>query len=312
MLAIKLILVLSFSIFLGKITDKLIKNLESLSRIFGIGHFEMTAIVLALATTLPEMVVSISSSIKGLPQLAFGNAIGSNIANLSLILGLVAIAGRSLHFFHKGELKEIFYPLSYTFVPLLLGLDGEISRFDGVVLLIFYGYYVISLIKKDRRTEDAKLTSSGGRVSMVLLKTAGLTALMIAAAQIIVLLAKQFAAEINLPLIFVGLFIVSVGTSLPELFFNIQAAGQRKVEMSLGSIIGSCVANATLITGLSALIHPIGFENMYHIWLPGLEYLAISVLMVVMAISKHRLDWWEGLILTGLFLFYTTLELIIK
>jgi len=142
---------------------------------------------------------------------------------------------------------------------------------------------------------------------MTVLKMGVWAGLLLLSSQAIVYLAKKLAMDFNLPVLFVGLFMVAVGTSLPELVFNVRAAAKRKISMGIGNIVGSCVANSTLVIGLSALILPIKVSNAYHVVLPGLEYLLIVLLVLMFVRSKHRLDWWEGLILVILFGYYTTL-----
>ena len=112
--------IIFFSYVLGKTTNHLIKHLMIFSRVFRIGQFEVTAIIVAIATSLPEILVSISSSMAKISDLALGNAIGSNVVNLSLVVGLTAIAGRSLHFRGEESIKDRFLPLAYTLIPFLL------------------------------------------------------------------------------------------------------------------------------------------------------------------------------------------------
>ncbi len=312
---IGLILILSF--VLGKVTDRLIKILDVASKTFHIGEYEMTSIVMALSTSLPEIMVSVNASIQKTPNLALGNAIGSNLVNIALILGLSAVAGKSLHFHGEEKIKDIFGPLIYIFAPFLVAMDGSITRPDGLLLILIYARYVLSLIKKDKaeskfekevEKKDIKLKSLG----VLGVKMLGYVGLMLLASNLIVLLAKSLATGLNLPILFVGLFLVSIGTSLPEMVFNIESIKRRKVMMSFGNIVGSCVANATLIVGISSLIHPIAINQMATIIVPGIEQLFVVGLLMVFVFSKRRLDWWEGLIMMGLFFYYTVIELVIQ
>ena len=302
---VKIFGIIFFSYVLGKTTDHLIKHLLKFSKVFKIGQFEATAVIMAMATSFPEILVSITSSLAGVSDLALGNAIGSNVVNLSLVIGVTAVAGRTLHFKGGGAIKNHFLPLAYTFIPFLLLWDGELSRIDGIILILIYVIYISGLLKhKGGVTEEEKPTRSG-KISVTVLKMGVWMGLLLLSSQAIVYLAKDLAMEFNLPVLFVGLFMVAVGTSLPELVFNVKAATKRKISMGIGNIVGSCVANSTLVIGLSALILPIQVTNAYHIVLPGLEYLLVVILVVVFVRSKYRLEWWEGLVLVILFGYYT-------
>jgi cation:H+ antiporter len=314
-LQIGAILVLSF--VMGKATNKLIKILDVASGTFHIGHYEMTSIVVALATSLPEIMVSITASIQKSPNLALGNAIGSNLVNIALILGLSAVVGRSLHF-HGGEkIKDLLGPLIYIFAPFLMALDGSISRPDGLLLVLIYIRYVVALVKKDRSIQSRLENEANKQIKVktigsMLMRFLFFAGVMVGASWMIVALAKSLAMGLDLPILFVGLFLVSIGTSLPEMVFNIESVRNRKVEMSFGNVVGSCVANATLIVGLSALIYPITISNMSTIVVPGVEQLFVVALLLIFVFSKRRLDWWEGLIMMGLFFYYSVIELMIK
>jgi len=307
MLLLKILGIIFFSYVLGKTTSHLIKHLAIFSQVFKIGQFETTAVIMSIATTLPEILVSMSASLSKVSSLALGNAVGSNVVNLSLVIGITAVAGRSLHFKGNVAIKNKFLPVAYTLIPFLLLWDGELTRVDGMVLILIYIIYAFGLLKKPTEEEEKKKEVNAGKVSMLVLKIGFWVGIMLLASQAIVYLAKQVAIDFDLPILFVGLFVVAVGTSLPEMVFNVKAVGKRRISMSMGNIVGACVSNSTLVIGLSAVINPIIIENYYQIALPGLEYVFIASLLLFFVHSKHRLDWWEGLILTILFVYYTIL-----
>ncbi len=308
MLVLKVLGIIFFSYVLGKTTSHLIKHLAVFSRVFKIGQFEATAIIMSIATTLPEILVSVAASLSKVSDLALGNAVGSNVVNLSLVIGITAIAGRSLHFRGDVAIKNKFLPIAYTLIPFLALWDGKLTRIDGVILILTYVVYAFGLLKKPNTEEEKeKQVYDTGKVSVLVLKIGFWVGIMALASQVIVYLAKQVALDFGLPVLFVGLFVVAVGTSLPELVFNVKAVSKRRISMSMGNLVGACVSNSTLVIGLSAIINPIVIENYYQIALPGMEYVFIVILMLFFVHSKHRLDWWEGLILTILFVYYTIL-----
>lgn len=313
MILIKIAGVLLFSYLLGKITDRLIKTFNLLSKTFLIGKFEITAIIMALFTSLPEIMVAITSSVGNSNKLALGNTTGANIVNLSLVIGMTAVVGRVLHFNSDEYLKNNLGPLVYSLIPFLLISDGAINRVDGIILIILYGLYAHNLMVKRKGSNNRGLAmESSGKVSKLMLVSLGQVAAMLVCAQIIVMLAKGAAVDLKIPLVFVGLFLVSIGTTLPEIVFNIKAAKKREISMSLGNVIGSCVTNATLVIGLAALIRPIEIGNIYQVLTIGVEYALIMSLLVYFVYTKHRLETWEGIILIVLFTYYMGLALLFK
>lgn len=316
LISLKVLSILVFSYILTLITQRIIKSLTYLSKITKLSQFATTAIVMALATTLPEITVSISSALGGLPLLSLGNALGSNIVNLSLIIGLIAIFGKSLHFNNDQENKRAFLPLFYTFLPIFLVLDGQITRFEGSILLFSYLFYVLSLIKQSHHQIIKRATKGDTEIKALgrAFKTSGELGLsvlfLIAASQAIITISKSLALDLGLPILFIGFFIIALGTSLPELVFGLKTVRKRKMSMALGNIIGSCVTNATLIVGLTAIISPIVINGFQSLIFPLTEYFFIVLLFVFFTFTKHRLDRWEGLLLVGLFLYYTLIELL--
>lgn len=311
----KIIALVLSSFFLGKITEKLIKILNKIANTFHIGQFVATAVIMAVATSLPELLVSVSASMSGLTDLALGNAIGSNIVNLSLVMGITAIAGKSLRLKSSKKIREDLGPLVYSFLPFFLAENGKISRIEGGFLLFVYVFYVVGLINKNKKMSlrrQIKNQLVSGKISMQVLSLIFWLMLLIINAQIIVWLAQRLATDLRLPVLLIGLFVVSLGTSLPELVFNIKAAKKKKVSMSTGNIVGSCVANATLVVGVAALINPIVVTNIYQMLLPGIEYAFIAIFVIWFAYSKHRIDAWEGVILVLLFSYYTGLSVLFK
>lgn len=311
---IKIVAILLFSYILTLITQRIIRSLTYLSKLTKLGQYATTALIMALATSLPEISVAISSASQGLSELSLGDALGSNIVNLSLVMGISAIVGKSLHFNKNKENKKAFLSLLYTLLPLIFILDQRIGRTEGLILIAAYFFYISSLIKKKPQTLLKKITK--GNTEIKAFKKAFKTTrelavflvFLVIASQAVVWISKSLAEDLGLPILFVGFFIIAVGTSLPELAFGIKAVRQRKITMVLGNIIGSCITNATLVIGIAALIHPITIGH--SITLPIIEYLFVAGLFTLFTFTKHRLDRWEGVILIGLFLYYTALELL--
>ena len=311
MVVLMLISALVFSLIMGKVSQRLINNLEKLSRIFGIGHYASIVVLIAAATTLPELTVGVTSALRGMPLLGLGSALGSNIVNLSLILGLAAIFGNGLHFNKPKQVKEDLAILGLAFLPYFWLLDGKINRVEGVISIIVYGLYVRFILKQDRVAGKIFERDVPNFSFKLLIETLGLMAVIIVSAMGIIRLAADISSGMAIPIMFIGLFVISVGTAIPEIIFHIKSAKEHQVSLSLGNIIGACATNSTLVIGVSALISPIVIESTYMGLLPGLEFLFISLLAVNFIMSKHRLDRLEGAVMVGVFIYYSVLQLIL-
>ena len=313
MILAKVGVVFFLSYLLGLIAGKQIKVLEKIVKSFRIGHFAGTAVVMSLATSVPELTVAISSSIDGSGSLAFGNALGANIANLSLVLGITAIVGGSLHFINHGETKKNLGYLVYGFVPFVFLTDLTLNRLEGLLMILAYFWYLRDVVWKRREKKFEIVLKRKNHVkekTWLILQLIFWMVMIVGVAQIIIYFSKDVAIVLNLPLLFVGLFVISVGTTLPELAFNIRAVRQRKVVMSLGNVVGSCVTNATLVLGLAVLINPIQIKNWSVGFLTMSEYFFLAVIVGIFVRSKQRLDRFEGVILSSLFFMYAAIELL--
>jgi cation:H+ antiporter len=251
--------------------DSLVKGAARLASAFGVPALTVGLTVVAFGTSVPELLVSIDAASKGASGVALGNVIGSNIANVALILGVSAII---LPLTIEWSLlrREIPYMIGASIVTLLLALDGSLSQTDGAILFAgFIVFTVASLIIANRtraRAEMARemeqfeekegiipITSIKRRVEAVRL-LAGL-ALLALGAQWTVDGAVGIARGFAVPEFIIGLTIVAIGTSLPELTASIMGSLRKENDIVVGNVIGSNIANLLAILGLTAMLQPI-------------------------------------------------------
>ncbi len=317
MLAVKLVLLLLFSYLLIKAIDVLILSVNKLAEISRLGKFAISALILALATSLPELVVGITSALSGNSQMALGIVLGSNIADISLVIGGAAVVGRSFSVAGQWLKVDIFSVFLAGALPLVLLLDNYLSRSDGLILLAVFCLYYYSVLHRKitgsrhssrllRPMLDRPVVHRSGRWILKLLLAA---LVLVFSAEMMVRLGTAIAQELKVSAFLIGLFLVAVGTSLPELSFEIESIRKRQVGMALGDLFGSVVANSTLILGLVALISPI---RLAHGWQEyGLAAAAFGVIFLLFwgfIRSKKKLEWWEGLILIAAYLVFVMLE----
>jgi cation:H+ antiporter len=317
MLVVYLLLLLVFSFLLIKSTEILIQALNRLSEISHIGKFAVTSSLLALATSLPELFVGITAALEKQSSLSLGNILGSNIANISLIIGGAAIIGGSIGVVGNFLKKDIFYAFSAGIFPLVLLIDGKLSRVEGLFLLLIYGVYNYTVLLK-KKTEKYT-TGQMARKIITRLNHKGTekqiawvflgAALLVFSADGLVKVAGLIAQSFKIPIFIVGLFLVAVGTSLPELSFEIRAVRKKEVGMVFGNLLGSIIANSTLVLGLVALINPIILKSGFkpYLW-ATIAYLIIFSLFWFFIKTKKKLERWEGLLLLLIYFLFIWFE----
>ncbi len=285
----------------------------SIARRFNVSDLVIGLTVVAFGTSTPELFVNIIASIKGNSDIAIGNVLGSNVANIFLILGLSAIIFPLA--VTKGTVwKEIPFSLLAAIVLLFMANDqildradvSALTRIDGLTFLCFFAifiYYTFSIAARLERIEEHMPAAQYGWQRSLLYIIAGLAGLTIGGKWIvdgaIVLATKLGISEAT-----IGLTIVAVGTSLPELATSAVAAYKKNVDIAVGNVVGSNIFNIFFVLGTSAIIKPLPFQTKNNIDL-GMVILASLMLFFFMFSGKKRsLDRWEGIVCLILYLGY--------
>lgn len=306
-----------FSLVLIKATDLVILSLKSLAKITKLGEFAITGLIIGLATSLPELVVGIVSSLEGRPELSLGNLIGANIANVSLVVGAASLIGGVVHIRKNVFYREILFIFIIVLLPVLLFIDGYLSRVDGLFLIIAYIIYVLIIGRKKHEQDSEehfgrtirRFVLSVESHKKVWLKFFGGIFLILIAAEAIVRIASGITSSLGIDMFIVGLVLLSVGTTLPEVVFEIEAIKKHETVMVFGNLLGSIAANSLLILGIVSLINPLKIVVFgEYIW--ALVFFGILFLLFSYYVwTKKRLDRWEGLILLAGYLIFVLWEL---
>ena len=292
-------------VFLIKGADFLIDGASSMARRLQISDLVIGLTVVAFGTSTPELFVNIIASFRGNTDIAIGNVVGSNIANVFLILGISAII-YPLAVTKGTVFKEIPFSLLAAIVLFVAAndqlLDGarmsDLTRIDGLMFLSFFIifiYYTASIATHVAGIEAHVAAKQYGRPLSLLFIILGLAGLTLGGKWIVdgaVALASKSGMSESL----VGLTIVAVGTSLPELATSAVAAYKRNADIAVGNVIGSNIFNIFFVLGVSAFIKPLPFQIKNNLDL-GMVMLASLLLFLFMFTGKKRsLDRWEGLI----------------
>jgi len=302
---------LSFSILLlAKASDILVKNITKIAAYKKWSEFTVS-FLLAAATSFPELAICVTAALNNEVNLALGNIIGSNIANVTLVVGLIAVAGANIRITVRERKQDSIYAAIITLLPLALIIDGSLSRIDGLILLASYLTY-ISRLYMLRSDGIHNLEKPKRPLSTYVIHFIFGTILLLFGSKVLVSTAGNTAQSLGLPLVFVGLFVVGVGTSLPELFFGMRAALQKKGQMVIGDILGSVIFNAGLILGITALISPIKIVS-FNVVFSSALFLVLSILAFTFFLrTEYRLTRIEGTILALLFVVFMALEFGLK
>ena len=311
------LLIIGF-IILIKGADLLVEGASSIAQKLNVSDLVIGLTVVAFGTSAPEMFVNVFASIEGNSNIAIGNILGSSIANIFLILGVSAMI-YPLAVKNNTVWKEIPFSLLAALILGILANDylidhkasSELSRSDGLVLLgffIIFMYYIFSIAKKSEHIlkEESPQMSNFRAVAYILLGLSGL----VLGGSWIVDAAVKIASQFGVSEYLIGLTVVAVGTSLPELATSAMAAYKRNTDIAIGNVVGSNIFNIFWVLGISAVIKPLPFQP------TGNSEIAMTIVASILLFSvffvgkKHVLQKWQGALFLLLYAGYTSFLII--
>jgi cation:H+ antiporter len=305
-------LILISSLILIKAVSMFIRSASKIAHHFKISGYTISFLLVAIATSLPETVVGITSAIEKNPILSYGNALGSNIALLTIIVAIPGLINSGIKTREIYRTHDIYYTALFSLLALSMSLDGQISRMDGVALLVSYIIYIVAVLRRSHGIES--LFDTLERINIwkqAVFFTVSLVLLLIAS-EGIVKGAINLSSSLGLGLAFVGLTVTAIGTSLPEIAYAIRAVKDNKENEILGDVIGSVVANSTLVLGITAVIYPIKLPSL-GMSISSIMFLLISLLLfLIFASTKRRLERFETVILFTLYLVFVAVEFFLQ
>lgn len=312
-MVISVILLVVGLALLIKGADFFVDGSSSIAKNFRVPAIIIGLTIVAFGTSAPEAAVSITASIKGLNDIAMGNIIGSNIFNLLGVLGISAII-KPIKIERQIIVKEYPFSLAATVVLLVIICDiwlgtgsiNTLSRGDGIILMIFFAIFLYSIIStaQHSREADSGETDQKPKYSIpksILFSLAGLTGIIIGG-QLIVNSATDIAKVFGISEALIGLTIVAVGTSLPELVTSIVAARKGESEIAIGNVIGSNIFNILFILGASSIINPLDINSLNIIDM--IILVVITLLVYAFCITKRSVSRIEGVVLTAGYIGY--------
>ena len=290
----------------------LVKSLSKISRFLGISEFSAAFIIMAIATSLPELLVGISAATAGNSALSLGNVIGANILNLTIVTGIIILMGKEIKT-QKKVGKDIYFMLLAISLIIILYLAGSsLSRLDGVILLLFFFFNSYRILKK--RKKYPKKTKDGNENNkrfLALITFLIALVFLFISSNFVVTYASAIAIDFNFPQIIIGLFLISFATTLPELVFGVISGRLKHGEMGIGNQTGSVIVNSTLVLGIVSLIHPIKVATIPFLT-SAIFMFIVGFIFLTFAITGRKLEKIEGVSLILIYVLFIIIELFIK
>lgn len=296
-------------LFLGG--DWLVRGASRIAQAFSISPLIIGLTIVAIGTSAPELVVSLIAATQGNSGIALGNVLGSNIANIGLILGLTGVIS-AVAVKETLVRREIPIMILTTFFATLLVLDGQLSRLDGILLL--FGFLVFTLMfyylaRADSMDEDDEPRDTSIRIPVeigfVLLGSVGL----VLGANFLVEGATNIARALGVPDLIIGVTVVAIGTSLPELATSLTAAFKGESDIAVGNVVGSNISNLLLILGATSFVGP--FTILPDLSAVGIEFIAmLGFSLMLWPFARNRvLSRFESALFLGAYLAFIIFSL---
>ncbi len=295
--------------------DALVNGASAVARKYGISEFVVGLTIVGIGTSAPELIVSAISAINGSSDIAIGNVVGSNISNVFMILGITAIiAPISLT---KSNLKyDLPIALGVSLLLFVFAYDSiflgkefnVISRWDGLILIAMFVLFMIYSFKSPASSEQngESAESENGKVNIVksvLLIVCGLVGLVLGG-RLFVNSGSDIARGFGVSDAFIGITVMAVGTSLPELAASVNAAIKKKGQMALGNVIGSNIFNILLILGTSSIIRPLTLGGITMIDMGMMILTTIMIMLSALLISKKEIKRGVGALFFMIYIAY--------
>lgn len=300
-------------IVIAKSADLIVSTAVSLAHRLRVSEFNIGFFILGLATTTPELFVGLNAALSGEPQLSLGNLIGASIVLLSLIIGLNAVISGEVQFIKTFSKRDMWFTSFVILAPVFLLIDNELSRTDGVLLIFLYGLFYLVINKEQTFVEHIKYTFNKphnhlGKTALIFI--IGIFGLFVSS-KLIVDSAQFIATSFDVPLVLIGLLLLSIGTNLPELTVLFISIRKQHKQIGIGDFLGSSVAN-TFVLGLVALLHPIILDEPLKVFLSlGMLFLTLVTFNAYFSLDK-KINRLEGLSLIALYVFFLFAELFLK
>lgn len=301
--------------------SKLVQYLMGIAKYLGWREFVVAFFIMAFAGASPNIFIGISSALKGIPELSFGEIVGGNMVDMTLAVALaVLIGGNPLKVKSKMVQTSAIFTVVIALLPWILILDGSLGRGDGLILLLAFALYVFWLFSKGERfrkiyrpNEKKQKTFKQFKAFLKnLIKTLIVLFLLVIASWGIVQSAQFFSDALGISIPIIGILLVGLGCALPETYFAIASARKKRTWLVLGNLMGSVIVCATLVLGIVALISPIENIDLSPFVIARIFLIISSVFFLVAVRTGQKITRKEALVLLAIYILFLLSEVFLR
>jgi len=299
----------------------LVKSLSDISETLGIKQFTVAFLLMSLATSSPELFIGVNSALRGISELSLGNIIGQNIIHFTVAIFICVIISGGFYVKSKAIINTAFFSGFMALFPLILIMDGDLSRIDGLILIGLFCIYIFRMLKNSK-THDKKYDDLDIKNDRTILEKFRLffkdfgifilgSALLLIASYGIVTSSMFFAEALDIPLVLIGVLIVGLGTALPEVYFSAFSAKSGAVELMAGNLLGSTVVSTSLVLGIVSIISPINNIEFLSYFLSRVILFISVILFIFFMLSDKKITTREGWLLLMIYVIFVATEILI-
>ncbi len=283
--------------------------LVNLSKYFKVSSFAIGIVFMAVATSIPELFIGIQSALQNVPDLSLGTVLGSNISDLAFVLGIIIIFSKTaIKTKESIKISDAWWMFVYALIPVLLSIDGVISKIDGIILMIMFIIYIYYIfLSKQKVAKNIKHPSHRHFLIDIGKFILGV-GLLLFSSHYLVQYGLEIANDFAIPTIVIGVTIYALSTSLPELSFELRAIHEKKESMAMGDLIGSIIVNSSLVLGVTAIITPITISNIAE-YVPTILVLFITAgFFFYKVLNGKKLRLIDGFLLITIYVIFIISE----
>jgi cation:H+ antiporter len=301
-------LVIIASLFIMfKAADLLVEGISHYAHRLGLSDAIIGLVVVAMAASSPEIISSVTGFLSGNTDVGFGAILGTNMVHVGFALGILALLGKKTSLEAGIFSKHTFIMWAALMLPLLLALDGELSRVDGVLLLVAFGLYITNLWRYEgtlgRMKKNVKLKSLW-RDAFIFIGCLGAVLL---AGRWLVFSSVNLANYFEIPPYFIALTIIGIGTTMPDIAVELRAIFKQHQAIGLGDLLGSLMIEFLLFFGILSIIRPLQVNVMTII--NAFFFLALSITTLMLIMRTKRITWKHGLLFLSYFTAFLAIEI---
>lgn len=303
------VFIISFLV-LARSSTLLVNSLTSLARILKMSEYTIAFLLMSAATSISELFIGISSAAENVPNLSLGDIFGANLLNISLVVGTAAFLARGLRVESKILRRDFWFIFFLGLIPFLLGMDGVISRVDGITLIIgFFAFIGRAISDREHFSKiynDYPLTGTSAakeKLRQGVWFSIGML-MLIASSVTLVWAARSLALAFSFKLLSFGIVFVALGSTLPELAFGIRAAISKHGSMTVGNALGSIAFNSAFVVGIVSIIHPIFIEDPRTLMDTMIAFIVMFLIFNIFGYTREYISRKEAVILIGVYIIF--------